>query len=1195
MKKILLIFLTLFLFKTSFSQKENNNWSFGEGVGITFNTTTPTLYTHPVNAGHEVYECMTSISDNSGNMLFYTNGLKVYESGGNVMSGGGNLSGADDGGGVSAAQGILIVRHGSNANLYYIFLTDAGNVSLSKGFRYWTVDMSGAGGLGSVSGPTQLTTSTGSTYRTTEMSRAVMHSNTCDMWVVTRSGSTGTNTFYSYKIDGSGVNPIPVETTIGTPFSNVDEGRGSIVFSNAGDKMVMVHHDQSWPSDDAIEFYDFDASTGVLSNHVKAGQTGGSIYGLAYDAVWSPNDSKVYVSHVNNRVICQYDVGVTNWGNGPNILSSRTDLPGTSGSGVSPSGQIEMGPDGVIYRSLKGSNFLGTISGGLDGPVGGLSINMSAYDLSSVGGKSDAALQNMLVNTVLPIDITDPGEFCDTDSPKQLITSHTDGVWSSDCGACLSDSGVFDPSKTSVGDYKVIYSLGGCFAVDTIDIVVKNCITCPDTSLSVSIPGICQEDSINLSDYKGTAQPGGSWSITGSPLGSTATISSNFFNSNNTLSGNYVVTYTLSPVPSGSCPKTVSRNIKVNNPIVTLSLSPNNVCEDTEKLKLSGGSPIGGVYSGVGVFDTDSINPKIVGVGNTVEIKYTYTDTNGCSNSDTNNFKVNKSPTGGLAINDNRCDSGSIDISISGISSPILINWYDSISNGNLLLSNNSLFTTPVISDTKTYYAELINDTSGCVSSTRIPVLATINKTTKTKIDSIGEFCLNSDSIILTQGSPIGGVYIGDGVSGNIFKPYKLGINVINYSYTDTNGCSDTSEINIKVNTLPTVSLNIPKDVFCYIDSTIKLNGGLPLMGNYSGYAVVSLDSFDINSAYIGDNIIKYSYVDTNGCSGSSSDTIKINPLPAVYLGYDKEICKYLEQKLEPILFGVSNSYVWNTGDSTFSINVDTSGTYKITVTDTNGCVNSDEIILKKGDDLNIDLGGNINICGDDSITLVLNDYYKVSWLDSTIISDSIILFETDTIDVLVIDENGCFGTDTITVKLVDDLNLTLRDDTTLCELLNETVSLTILNNDISVLWNDGSDYLEYIVDKSGIYIATISDTNGCQSTDTVNINEYCRPIKLTLPNIFTPNGDGTNDNMVPIETLDEDINYIISNIEYINIQIYNRWGLLIHVTDGYIPNWDGRTMNGKICSDGVYFWIFNYGDISGGDYTTNGYVHLIR
>lgn len=1195
MKKILLIFLTLILSKSSFSQNENNNWSFGEGVGITFNTTTPSLYTHPVTAGHEVYECMTSISDNSGNMLFYTNGLKVYESSGSVMSGGDNLLGSDDGGGVSAAQGILIVRHGSNANLYYIFLTDAGNVSLSKGFRYWTVDMSGAGGLGSVSGPTQLTTASGSTYRTTEMSRAVMHSNTCDMWVVTRSGTPGTNTFYSYKIDGSGVSSTPVETTIGTPFFNVDESRGSIVFSNSGDKMVMVHHDQSWPYDDAIEFYDFDASTGVFSNHVKAGQVGGSIYGLAYDAVWSPNDSKVYVSHINNKVICQYDVGGVNWGNGTNILSSRTDLPGTAGSGVSPSGQIEMGPDGVIYRSLKGSNFLGTISGGLDGPVGGLSINMSAYDLSSVGGKSDAALQNMLVNTVLPISITNPGDFCETDLPKQLITSHTSGVWSSDCGTCLSNTGVFDPSEAGEGKHQVIYSLGGCFAVDTIDIVVKNCITCPDTNLVVSIPDICQNNTIDLNDYQGTAQPGGSWSISNNPLGSTATISSNIFNSNNTLSGNYVVTYTLNPIPSGSCPKSVNRTIKVSNPIVSLLLSPNNICEGSESIKLSGGSPVGGVYSGTGVFDVDSINPSTIGSGNSVLITYSFTDINGCSNLDTDSFKVNKSPTGGVSVSGNRCDSGSVVLSISTISTPTVVDWYDSISNGNLLLSNNKSFTTPIISTTKTYYAELRNTTNGCISLSRIPVIATINKSPETKLDSIPNFCLNDGPIVLTQGSPVGGVYSGDGVSGNIFTPSNLGDKTIRYILQGTNGCSDTSEVKVKVNSLPIVTFNLTKDIICDIDTIFLLKGGSPLMGVYSGDGVVPVDSFNTNSANIGINSIKYTYIDINGCVGSSLDTIVLNTLPDVDLGLDKEVCLYLEQELKPSLSEVGWTYVWSTGDSTSSINVNTPGTYKVIVTDTNGCVDSSKVVLNKGNDLNIDLGDSINICGDDSITLLLSDYNEVRWLNGTIIGDSITLFGKDTVDVLVIDDNGCFGRDTIITKLVDDLNLTLRDDTTLCELLNETVSLNILNNDVTVLWNDGSDYLEYIVDKSGIYIATISDKNGCQSTDTVNINEYCRPIKLTLPNIFTPNGDDVNDNFVPIETLDEDINYIISNIKYINIEIYNRWGLLIHVTKGYIPYWDGRTMSGKNCSDGVYYWIFNYGDISGGEYKTNGYVHLVR
>ena len=1194
MKKLLLIFLSLILFKSSFSQKENNNWSFGEGVGITFNTTPPSLYSHPITAGHEVYECMTSISDNDGNMLFYTNGLKVYQADGDVMSGGEDLSGADDGGGVSAAQGILIVRHGSNANLYYIFLTDAGNVSLSKGFRYWTVDMSGSGGLGSVSGPTQLTTSGGSTYRTTEMSRAVMHSNTCDIWVVTRSGSTGTNTFYAYEINGSGVNPTPVETTIGTPFSNVDEGRGSIVFSNSGDKMVMVHHDQSWPYDDAIEFYDFDASSGVFSNHVKAGQTGASNYNLGYDAVWSPNDDKVYVSHVNNRVICQYNVSGSNWGDGSAILSSRTDLPGTVGSAAAPTGQIEMGPDGVIYRSLKGSNFLGTISGDLDGSVSGLDINMSAYNLSSVGGRSDAALQNMLVNTVVPVNITDPGVLCITDAPKQLLTSHNDGIWESDCGDCISSSGLFDPSKAGEGTHKIIYSLGGCFAVDTIDIKVEVCLSCPDTSLSPSIPNICAGQTIDLSNYEGTAQPGGTWTITNSPSGSTANIDGVIFNSNNTLSGDYTVTYTLNPAPISGCPESVNRIIKVSNPVVNLVLSPDNVCDGSDIIELSGGTPLGGNYSGVAV-EGDSIDPSIIGGGNGVLVTYTYTDSDGCSNSSTDSFYVNISPIGGVAVNGNRCGSGSVELSISEISSPIIVDWYDSILDGNLLLSNNPSFTTPSISNSKTYYAELRNTTTGCVSSTRIPVNANINDIPNSTFEGVPNFCLNDDPFILTEGTPVGGNYGGDGVTGNVFTPSNLGVNKLIYIYTGSNGCSDTSEINVMVHSLPLVSLNLPKDEYCDGDTTLLLSGGLPLTGVYSGDGVVSDSLFNTGSANIGINIINYTYTDTNGCVGSSSDTINIHSLPNVDLGEDKEICLYLDQELSPSLFESESSYIWNTGETTFSISVNTPGIYGVIVTNEHNCVGSDTINLVSGDSLNIDLGEDFNVCGNDSVTLSLDGYEEVRWKNGTIINNSITIGNSDIIDVLVIDNNGCFGVDTIISTLVEGLDFKLIDDTTICDKLNETLPINITTNNVSVIWNDGSNYLEYLVDRSGIYIATITDTNGCKSTDTVNVSNYCEPIKLTLPNIFTPNGDGPNDNMVPIETLDGDIDYILNNLEYINIRIYNRWGLLVHISEGALPNWDGLSMDGGICSDGVYYWVFEYGDLSGKRYLNNGFVQLVR
>ena len=107
--KNLLSILLLLLSITGYSQsKEDFNWAFGEGVGVTFNTAPPSAFGHALTTGHEVYEGMASISDKNGVLQFYTNGLSVYQANGVIMSGGNNtLPGSDDGGGVSAAQGVF--------------------------------------------------------------------------------------------------------------------------------------------------------------------------------------------------------------------------------------------------------------------------------------------------------------------------------------------------------------------------------------------------------------------------------------------------------------------------------------------------------------------------------------------------------------------------------------------------------------------------------------------------------------------------------------------------------------------------------------------------------------------------------------------------------------------------------------------------------------------------------------------------------------------------------------------------------------------------------------------------------------------------------------------------------------------------------------------------------------------------------
>ena len=107
-------------------------------------------------------------------------------------------------------------------------------------------------------------------------------------------------------------------------------------------------------------------------------------------------------------------------------------------------------------------------------------------------------------------------------------------------------------------------------------------------------------------------------------------------------------------------------------------------------------------------------------------------------------------------------------------------------------------------------------------------------------------------------------------------------------------------------------------------------------------------------------------------------------------------------------------------------------------------------------------------------------------------------------------------------------------------------------------------------------------DTSECDSI-TILV-EVCE-IKLELPNIITPNNDGSNDLFIPLQS---------KNIEKMNTQIFNRWGNLVFETDNLHIEWDGKS-KGQLVADGVYFWIVNYTDINGKVEMMKGSVTVMK
>jgi gliding motility-associated-like protein len=120
-----------------------------------------------------------------------------------------------------------------------------------------------------------------------------------------------------------------------------------------------------------------------------------------------------------------------------------------------------------------------------------------------------------------------------------------------------------------------------------------------------------------------------------------------------------------------------------------------------------------------------------------------------------------------------------------------------------------------------------------------------------------------------------------------------------------------------------------------------------------------------------------------------------------------------------------------------------------------------------------------------------------------------------------------------------------------------------------------------------GTYTVTLIAQKGDCIDTTYKIIKVELPSKLEVPNIFTPNGDGSND-----------VFFLkASNLSEITAIIYDRWGNKVYDVKSSTGNiaWDGKSLSGKECSSGVYFYVIVAKGSDGKEYEAKGNVSLYR
>lgn len=333
----------------AFGQGEANIWYFGATAGVDFNSGTPVALTNGVLSTSE--GCAT-ISDKNGNLLFYTDGIRVWNRNHVQMANGFGMLGNP-----SSAQSAIIVPKPGSKTLFYIFTV--ANEGSAGGFCYSEVDMTQNGGLGDVipgTKNTQLFTPS------VEKCTAVKHANGLDVWVLAH--GINNNRYYAYLVSCNGVGS-PVLTDVGQ--SEGYPGWGYLTASPNGKKIATAM------SNVGFEVLDFNNATGVVSNPIFLGNAGGC-YGVSF----SPNNDVLYGLQINSGNMFQWNLQA---GSPAAVIASITSLGTAAGTGTPyRGGAIQLGPDGKLYIPQYGQPYLCAINNPNTLGVG-CNIQFNAVDL----------------------------------------------------------------------------------------------------------------------------------------------------------------------------------------------------------------------------------------------------------------------------------------------------------------------------------------------------------------------------------------------------------------------------------------------------------------------------------------------------------------------------------------------------------------------------------------------------------------------------------------------------------------------------------------------------------------------------------------------------------------------------------------------------------------------------------------------
>ncbi len=634
--------------------------------------------------------------------------------------------------------------------------------------------------------------------------------------------------------------------------------------------------------------------------------------------------------------------------------------------------------------------------------------------------------------------------------------------------------------------------------------------------------------------------------------------------------------YTVIVIDALGCTKTISQEItQPNSPILVQEEITDVLCFGMNTgvidLTVSGGtSPYS--FSWSNSFTTEDLINVLTG-----NYSYTVTDANGCTF--TNSVFISQ-PAQALTVTNTTTDvncfgesNGGIDLTVTGGTSPYYYLW----ANSTYLLSNTTQDLVNIPSEIYNFEVVDANNCNftGTLTITEPPLL-------ETSVTGVNILCNggNNGSVDLTVigGTPI---YIYSWNTGDVTEDLSTLIaGYYEVTVTDDHGCFSTSSITL---TEPQDSLD-----FSFTVENVKCNDGtdgsieVVITGGTTPYSYAWSNGSSISeTSSLTAGYYTFLITDFNGCQIGDSifvdqpDPLTLNEVitPVTCFGFSDGIID-----ITPLGGTAPFDYTWF--NSSFALATQTedliafpADIYQVEILDSNGCFYEMFFEIVEPEILAIDYTFTIISCpggSDGTISVDItggNPAYTTTWSNGEI-SEDLTGLSAGVYSLIVVDTKSC--TDSITVEITepDTMKMTFEVVEISCIDQHDGTALVLPtggNGGYSYLWSNGETtaLIENLYNQ--YYTVTVTDILGCTTQDSVFIPKNEIPC-VDPVNAFSPNFDAYND------TWEIDNMHLYPDAE---MQIFNKWGNLIHTQTGVYAPWNGYVNDQPLPSE-TYYYILN-------------------